>query len=150
MSKIRVNTAHEALDEFDDCSVMALALALETDYFTAHAALEDEGRNYRCGASVRQILNAAVGKGFYVAAMSKPEGSATDTVRSLMKWCAFDEGRYFIIVKDHIVTVNDGQVDYNMIIDHLDAEVIDLYQILTDEERKAHGLTAVVNGKEVA
>ena len=61
--RIRYKTVRSDSYRFDkretnDCSVIAVAIACDVDYKTAHTALKNAGRKYRRGATLRVILDA--------------------------------------------------------------------------------------------
>jgi len=102
------------LNEWNDCSVRALALSTGIGYAKAHSLLKAEGRRNRRGTKLRMIRRALEKIGqFQELTPSGPIGgyltrprypTLQDTVRK------YSTGRYLIVATGHALALIDGIV----------------------------------------
>ena len=110
-NKVRRSSYRAKLNEVDDCSVVALALACEVSYEEAHSWLIEQGRELCGSTSIHSVLTAARENGFRVDRFSnvlQPNGSRY-TQRPIGKF--LKTGKHLCSTRDHIFAVIDGVVE---------------------------------------
>lgn len=96
------------LNDFNDCSVKALAIVCGVSYGEAYEALRKKGRKTNSGVYISQIIFAARELGFKLERIRNWKGKTTKTL-DLPR-----TGRFLVGTVDHVLAVQFGLVkDYS-------------------------------------
>lgn len=95
-------TARRAMKADNDCSVVALSIALGCDYMTAYGMMLGVGRTNKRGPQVKPFIQFL---DFHFTRFPKPHM----TVERYVNLCC-SEGSWLIWVRGHIFAVVDGKV----------------------------------------
>lgn len=88
-----------ALDEYNDCSVRALAVVTDRSYVPVHAVLALYGRKHGEGADPDQLRRAAARMGFVLHNVrAEYPGRTIRTVRRQLRW----HHRYLVDTAHHV------------------------------------------------
>ena len=102
LPKYRDIVQRVALNENNDCSVLALSWATSVNYQTAHKALNTMGRRPGEGATVKQVIDAAWLMGWQY---SNLQSRKMKTVAGVL---AKRLDRALVIIRGHIFAIVDG------------------------------------------
>jgi len=91
-----------AYGETNDCSVIALAMATDVDYETAHSAMERNGRVDGDVAYIDSSLRAARDLGWHPTQVQIKSKTVATAEREL------SHGRFLVCVRGHILAIVDG------------------------------------------
>ena len=107
MNYQKVSRLSEMVRENNDCSVRAVSILCDVPYKVAHRALQWVGRKNRKGASKLQIEWAIEKLGFCTEEVQ----TYSSTVAQLESDPNVQKGYYYVLVKGHIASVVNGQVE---------------------------------------
>ena len=98
------------MNEANDCSVLALAMACRIDYHLSHVALKMAGRKNRQGVFPEHIKKATENLGFTLGPVIRPKqaNGSKYTPRTIAE--QFPAGRYLAYSRSHVFALVDGEV----------------------------------------
>lgn len=102
--------ARVAMNEANDCSVLALSMSCRTTYEAAHTALKIAGRRDRRGVYPEHIKHATKTLGFTLGPVIRPKqaNGSKYTPRTIAE--QFPAGRYLAYSRGHVFALVDGEV----------------------------------------
>lgn len=103
----KVMKESSALNEHNDCSVKAIAIACDVPYKVAHKALANLGRRERRGVFNHTIYSAINQLGFSMECV-KVKAKTTAT---LPNDPAVQEGFYVVFVSGHVAALVNGNIE---------------------------------------
>ena len=104
--KLKKARYRKKMNETNDCSVMAIAIACRLTYEQAHRVMAEHGRRNGRGAHTFQILAAAKSLGFELTPVKKVNKGYTAC--TIGKKCK--AGYYMAFVSGHVLGVVNGDV----------------------------------------
>ncbi len=110
MNRLEIEAASISHNERKDCTVVAMALALDLDYKTVHSAMAIAGRKHGKACNFSVIgPKAAADLGFLMETMPDYKYSAK-TVLTAERDRKLAKGRYIIKMRRHVAALIDGKV----------------------------------------
>ncbi len=103
----KLNTKSNEIGEENDCTVIALAIALNIQYEDAHAALELAGRKTMSGASWYTLFKAIDILDYKLDEVRKPE--EIKTIKKAEEYFK-EKGHYILDTSKHVAAMIDGVV----------------------------------------
>jgi len=124
----------KAYNDYNNCSVQAVAKTCNVDIVTAFVALKREGRKHSCSAQRMDIVRAARSLGVKVTS-SRFDSNIMDhrwTARSLPE--SLSTGRHLVFTSNHVFALNHGTID-DWCAEHLN-RVTDIYTVTGYQSKK--------------
>ena len=108
MNRLEIEAASISHNERKDCTVVAMALALDLDYKTVHSAMAIAGRKHGKACNFSVIgRKAAADLGFLMETLLDYSAKTMITAERDPKLA---KGRYIIQIRRHVAALIDGKV----------------------------------------
>jgi hypothetical protein len=94
-------------NEYNDCTVKAIAITCDVPYKVAHKALANEGRKSRCGSYWSQQVRAINSLGYALETV----GHTAKTINQVKSDRVVQNGYFLAYVRGHVAAVVNGKVE---------------------------------------
>jgi len=103
----KAHNLSQQANEYNDCTVKAIAITCDVPYKVAHKALANEGRRNRCGSYRHQQVNAIKALGYDL----EPVEVTAKTMTKIKSDAAVSAGYFLAYVRGHVAAVVNGKVE---------------------------------------